>query len=139
MRATDTAFSRQVVGHSTLERIIPEMMSAANIVGFFTLHSLRATCATRLYNKGMDEQAIMEVTGHSSLAVREYKRTGDGVRQQVSSILQVRDNNKENGDKLQAVETASENEVVQDQGSSSGSGKKRLKLQCGELLLDVTF
>ena len=37
-----------------------------------------ATAATRLYNAGVDEQLIMETTGHRSLeGVRSYKRTSE--------------------------------------------------------------
>ena len=86
-RPTNTGFCNQAVGHNTLLKYIPEMMSEANIPGYFTLHSLRATCITRLYNAGIQEQTIMEVSGHSSLAVREWKRTHDVTRKTVSKIL----------------------------------------------------
>ena len=56
--------------------------------GFYTNHSLRATCATRLYSAGVDEQLIMERTGHKSNSVRQYKRTNDGQIKTVSDILQ---------------------------------------------------
>ena len=48
-----------------------------NFAGFYTNHSLRATCATRLYENNVDEQLIMEQTGNNSNAVRKYKRTND--------------------------------------------------------------
>lgn len=77
-----------VIGVHTLEKIIPAMLMEVGISGKFTLHSLRSTCATRLYERGLDEQIIQEVTGHSSNAVRAYKRTNDGMRANVSAILQ---------------------------------------------------
>ena len=87
MRATSTGFGKQAVGHNTLERIIKDLMLDAGICGFFTLYSLRATAATRLYNNGMDEQAIMHITGHRSAAVREYKRMEEGMKRHLSAIL----------------------------------------------------
>ncbi len=88
LRATSRGFCNMVVGVHILEKTLPMMMKEAGIEGKFTLHSLRSTCATRLYEKGVDEQIIQEVTGHSSNAVRAYKRTSDGMRANVSSILQ---------------------------------------------------
>ena len=42
--------------------------------GYFTNHSLRRTCATRLYENGLDKQRIMAFTGHRSKdGVRTYK------------------------------------------------------------------
>ena len=45
--------------------------------GFYSNHSLRSTCATKLYQKNVDEHLIQEQTGHISLAIRSYKRTCD--------------------------------------------------------------
>lgn len=88
LRPSSRGYCNMVVGIHTLEKTIPSMMKEAGIIGKFTLHSLRATCATRLYERGVDEQVIQEVTGHSSLAVRGYKRTSDQMKANVSSILQ---------------------------------------------------
>ena len=54
------------------------MCSQAGIPGYKTNHSLRATTVTHLYHAGIDEQLIMERTGHHSVdGVRSYmyKRT----------------------------------------------------------------
>ena len=50
-----------------LYKFIPEMCKKAGISLFKTNHSLRATLATSLYEKGVDEQLIMEHTGHKSV------------------------------------------------------------------------
>ena len=53
-----------------------------------TNHSLRLTSVTRLYQSGVDEQLVMERTGHRSLdRVRSYKRTSDSQREALSDIL----------------------------------------------------
>ncbi len=51
------------------------MMKEAGVEGRYTNHLLRATTATRMYEKGVDEQLIKEVTGHKSDVVRIYKHT----------------------------------------------------------------
>lgn len=71
-------FKSTPVGHNTLAKTVPRLCSTVGISGYKTNHSLRATCATRLYNEGVDEQAIMERTGHRSLSgIRPYKRTNE--------------------------------------------------------------
>ena len=54
---------------------------------FYSNHSLRGTSATRMYRSDIDEQLIMEITGHRSLAVRSYKRTSDSQRRMASNCL----------------------------------------------------
>ena len=60
-------FSKQPMGHNTLQLVVPELFKAAGIDGHYTNHSLRATAATSLYQHGVDEQLIMERTGHRSV------------------------------------------------------------------------
>ena len=70
------------------ERTIGRICQSAGIAGYKTNHSLRATSATRLYQSGVDEQLVMERTGHRSLdGVRSYKRTSDSQREALSDIL----------------------------------------------------
>ena len=65
---TGTWFSKQPLGHNTLQHKMSNMCSKARIAGYKTNHhSLHATAASRLYHKGIDEQLIMERTGHRSL------------------------------------------------------------------------
>ena len=75
------------VGANKLRECIKEMCTKAGIPGFFTNHSLRSTAATRMYRSDIDEQLIMEITGHRSLAVRSYKRTSNEQRKKASKCL----------------------------------------------------
>lgn len=79
LRKTDLSgncYKTTPLGHNPLAAVVKNMCSECGIVGHKTNHSLRATCATRLYEKGVDEQVIMERTGHrSTKGVRSYKRT----------------------------------------------------------------
>ena len=62
-------------------------MKDANIQGYYTNHSLRATATTRMYDAQLDEATIMSRTGHHSVdGVRAYKRTTT-VSQELSSAI----------------------------------------------------
>ena len=61
------------MGYNLLSSTVKRLCSAAGIVGKNTKHSLRATTATRLFRDGVDEQLIMNVTGHRSVeGIRTY-------------------------------------------------------------------
>lgn len=84
----DCWFSNKPIGHNTLDGTVARLCQQAQIQGFRTNHSLRATAATRLFQASVDEQLIMERTGHRSLeGVRSYKRTSDNQREALSDIL----------------------------------------------------
>ena len=81
-------FSAKPLGHNPLDNMVKQMCKAAGIEGYKTNHSLRATTATRLYQAGVDEQLIMERTGHRSLdGVRSYKRTSQQQKEALSDIM----------------------------------------------------
>ena len=84
----DCWFSSVAVGHNKLHNMMKKMCEEAGIEGYKTNHSLRATAATRLFNEGIEEQLIMERTGHHSIdGVRSYKRTSTEQMMAVSYIL----------------------------------------------------
>ncbi|XP_067664294.1 uncharacterized protein [Haliotis asinina] len=60
----------------------------ARFGGFYSNHSLRVTTTTRLYDSGLDEQLIVERTGHKSLAIRSYKRTSAEMEARVDGVIQ---------------------------------------------------
>ena len=63
------------------------MCKNAGFEGKFTNHSLRATCATRMYDNDVPKQIIKEVTGHKSECVCTYKRTSDQLRETASHTV----------------------------------------------------
>lgn len=105
----DLWYTKRKLGRHAIESVPKKLMSAIGVEGKFTLHSLRATTATRLYNNHIDEQCIkevnqnvhilghhlnasipfmcMQITGHSSECVREYKETGLAMKRKCSEIL----------------------------------------------------
>ena len=81
-------YSKQAIGHNKQQSVVQRICSAARITGYKTNHSLRATAATRLFHHNVDEQLIMERTGHRSTdGIRSYKRTSEDQQQQISEIL----------------------------------------------------
>jgi hypothetical protein len=122
----------------TLEKIIPQLMGNIELFGKYTLHSLRSTCATRLYQSGLEEQRIMEITGHSSSAVRCYKRTSDSQKEEVSAILCNVGKNALPSQSCDSTSSTSKLINIECNGSSIKSdSSKRLKIQCGELNLTL--
>ena len=81
-------FTCKPVGHNKLEGTVARLCKLAGIPGYRTNHSLRATAATRLYQAGIDEQLVIEMTGHRSLdGVRGYKHTSMPQKEALSDIL----------------------------------------------------
>ena len=80
-------FLNRPAGANKLRDVIKDMTKKEGFPGFFTNHSLRSTAATKMYRCNIDEQLIMEITGHRSLAVRSYKRTCDQQRKVASNVL----------------------------------------------------
>lgn len=81
-------FSKQVVGKNKLSTIVKDFCKRAEFKGNYTNHSGKVTCATELFQSGMDEQLIMRQTGPRSNAVRLYKRPTAAHDSAVSDILQ---------------------------------------------------
>ena len=80
-------YSRFPVGKNVLASTVENMMEAAGIEGNFSNNSLRATTASRLYSKNVDEQLISEQIGHRSNAIRRYKRSSIKQKMEISKLL----------------------------------------------------
>ena len=81
-------YAPRAIGYHTLESAVARICKAAGIQGFKTNHSLRVTSATRLFQAGIDEQLIMERTGHRSTdGIRMYKRSSAEQQEAISDIL----------------------------------------------------
>ena len=96
-------YSKLPLGHSNLDSTVRRLFKTAGVEGYKTNHSLRATATSRLYQAGVDEQLVMERTGHRSVeGVRSYKRTGEKQRKVLSDIL-----NRQNSQSEQSLEVVS--------------------------------
>jgi len=85
--SVDRWYCASPVGINTLGTVVQRICKMAGFVGHYTNHSLRSTAATRLFNANVEEQLVMEKTGHVSTAVRAYKRVSEDQQQQLSDIL----------------------------------------------------
>ena len=85
----DCWYQSRPVGHNALNKTVKSLCDKIGATGHFTNHSLRRTCATRLYNSGVGEQEIMAITGHRSKdGVRLYKKMSEDQEKELSEILQ---------------------------------------------------
>ena len=81
-------YTKTPIGHNTLAKTVTRVCQAGGVPGFKTNHSLRVTTATRLFQRGVDEQLIMARTGHRSIeGVRTYKRISEQQVKDVSTVL----------------------------------------------------
>ena len=81
-------YSATPVGVNTLRKCVGELLRNAGLDGYFTNHSLRRTCATRLFQAGADVKLVKEITGHISDAVHKYQETSDEQRMGLSDVIQ---------------------------------------------------
>lgn len=81
-------YYKAAAGRDTLAGVVGRIMKKAGYQGHFTNHSLRATCATRLYNRSVPEQLIQETTGHRSTdGVRSYKRSSEEQKMETNKLV----------------------------------------------------
>ena len=74
-----------------MRNLMKMICQKGDLKGNFSNHSGIRTLATHLYQAGLDEQMIMERTGHrSQKACRLYKRLNDLMLKDVSNILNLR-------------------------------------------------
>ena len=72
----------------TLGNVVAQVMKSASFEGYYSNHSLRGTCATRLYEKGLPKQLIQETIGRRSAdGVRCYKHTSSSAKRRASEIV----------------------------------------------------
>ena len=77
----------QPYGFSKIKTMVREVCKEAGLEGKFTYHTLRATCASRIYQNDVLEQFIKEAMGHRSDCVRYYKQTSDNFCETASKTL----------------------------------------------------
>ncbi|XP_053384594.1 uncharacterized protein LOC128550162 [Mercenaria mercenaria] len=88
MPGNSIRYGHQPVGVNTLTKFMKEISQRGSLKGVYSNHSGKRTCATSMYEAGIDEQDIMDRTGHRSVtAVRKYKRLNDKICKKVSNVL----------------------------------------------------
>ena len=84
----DVWYAAQPLGRHKLATVVSTLCKDGGLHGYRTNHSLRTSAATRLYQAGVDEQLITEVTGHRSNAVRNYKRTSTAQKRTIREVIE---------------------------------------------------
>ena len=77
----------QAIGKNSLGNIVKNMLKSANLDSYFTNHSLCRTSATRLFQAGVEDKIVHEITGHVSDAINKYQETSVAQKHEVSSVL----------------------------------------------------
>ena len=80
------AYDKQVVGINKLNGILPSMCKEAGFKAKSS-HCLRVTCASALFNAGVEEKLIRDRTGHRSNALFKYEKVSEMKSTEVSDIL----------------------------------------------------
>ena len=124
-------FCNQPYCFTKIKTTVREVCKEAGLEGKFTNHSLRATCASRMYQTDVPEQLIKEVTGHKSDCVRYYKRTSDNLRESASKTL------SKNASKSHVEIVKSVQDEVKDVDSDSDNEEKKDVLSYKQMLLNV--
>ncbi len=75
------------IGINSLRPVVKSLYSKVGLSGKFTNHSLRVSAATRLYQKGVDEQTIKQFTGHKSDSVHFYKQSSNKILENASDVV----------------------------------------------------
>ena len=85
----DVWFTKSPIGKNSLRKVVSDMCKTANIEGYFTNHSLRATTCSIALAKGVPEKLVMERTGHRNvLSLHTYQRESAKEREAFSDVLQ---------------------------------------------------
>ena len=80
-------YQNQVMGKSSIGKIIGKLMISAGYEGFYSGHSLRWSEGSRMFRAGVQRKLVKECTGHSSDAIDKYQITSEEQREAMSNIL----------------------------------------------------
>ena len=68
--------------------MIKVIWALPELPGNYTNHSGKRTCVTQLYMAGVDEQEIMQRTGHrSEKSVQKYKVASSEIQKRIATVL----------------------------------------------------
>ncbi len=107
-------YADRPVGINLLKKTVKTIAEKGGLTGYFTNHSLRSSCATRMYSAGVDKQLIMETMGHRSECVRQYKRTSEDLLRAVQETISAVSESKQ----VKTVVSASSGAAAESNGFS---------------------
>ena len=80
-------YEKSAVGINSLNKILPDKLCSKAGLPRKTSHSLRITCATRLFQSSVNDKQIRERTGHTSNSLLRYEKPSDEQVSFVSNVL----------------------------------------------------
>lgn len=80
-------YSDKPISINSIKKVVKKLTEAAGLTSRFSNHSLQATCATRMFAAGVDEQVIKSFTRHQSDAVCDYKQLNDDLLQKANKTV----------------------------------------------------
>ena len=113
-------YQKTPVGHNVLQKTVCQLCESAGFDGHFTNHSLCATTATRLFEANVDEQLIMQWTGHTSNTVRSYKLVGEKLSVVTSNVPNGRADVEDTKVEKEEVQTKLQEKPVKDENVPPG-------------------
>ena len=85
-----TWYTRHPIGKNTLCNMMKRLSNQAHLSRQYTNHSVRATCITKLSEKGVQENIIMATSGHKSVeSLKAYNRTTEVQVRQTAAMLDI--------------------------------------------------
>ena len=81
-------YSDRVMGINAIRKVVKNLLSSADIDGYFMNHSLRCTSSTRMFQAGIDHKIVKEITGHRSDAIDKYQITSEDQKAIVSIVIE---------------------------------------------------
>ena len=75
------------MGVNALTKVMKSLCEKGGLLRHYTNHSLGATSVTHMFQSGLDEKVITEISGHHWLAVREYQQTNVAQKRFASSTI----------------------------------------------------
>ncbi len=82
-------FADKPVGINSIKKVVKQLTEAAGLNGKYSNHSLRVTCAMRIFAAGVEEQVIKNLTGHKSDAICNYKRVNEDILKSANKTVSV--------------------------------------------------
>lgn len=80
-------YEKSAIGINSLNKILPDKLCSMAGLPRKTSHSLRITCATRLFQSSVNEKQIRERTGHTSNSLFRYEKPSEQQVTFVSNVL----------------------------------------------------
>ncbi len=129
-------FSCQPMGINAIQGVLSGICAHAGLKGKCTNHTLKATAATRMYDKGVNKQLIQEHLGNSSEAVQNYKWTSTDQNVKVSEILY---GNEVKKMKVECAKVETVSKPPAENVSSQSSQFVKFKCKCDDSELQLSW